>query len=342
MKICIYSILITAGIVLSSCDKIFLSKEIENNPINNFDDLWNSFDEMYGGFELKNINWDSVYSVYRPMLNENSTDEELYIALIGMLDVLNDNHVCLIPANSNLDAYQSGILGRLKTFSDFKEATVSNQYLVDRKTIGNTIVYGKLDYNIGYIHLSNFDETKIFFDNAFEEILEYLNDTRGLVIDIRNNKGGADLNSVFVAGHFTEEEQVAFKFRLKNGMNHNDFTPFTDYWVKPEGTSQYLKPTVLLTHRFSISAAETFTLTMSLFDNVTIVGDTTSGAFSDAIMRELPNAWLYAISIGDWRSSAGVSYEGIGYPPDIVVQNDSTDVANGIDSTLDNAINILK
>jgi carboxyl-terminal processing protease len=80
---------------------------------------------------------------------------------------------------------------------------------------------------------------------------------------------------------------------------------------------------------------------MSRIDHVTIVGDTTSGAFSDMNSRELPNGWIYTLSIGDWRTFDGISYEGIGLPPDIVVQNDSTDVANGRDEALEKAISII-
>jgi hypothetical protein len=321
---------------------MLLPDETENNPVSNFDDLWNNFDQMYGGFVVKNINWDSLYNVYRPLINENSSDEELYNVLTHLLDELNDNHVILVPANSHLESYQSGVLGKLKKFSDFKESTITQNYLVEKKTIGETILYGKLQENIGYIHLNNMEESKKYYQDAMKEILDYLKNTEGLVLDIRNNSGGMDMNSVFIAGHFTTADQVAFKFRLRNGPDHNDFTSFTDYRIKPEGDSQYLKPVVLLTHRFTISAAETFTLSMALLDNVTIVGDTTSGAFSDAIQRFLPNGWVYAISVGEWRNAEGISFEGVGYPPDIVIKNDSTDVASGKDEVLEKAIDILK
>jgi len=342
MKKIFLLVIIISSLFFSSCDKMLLPEETENNPVSNFDDLWNNFDLMYGGFVVKNVNWDSLYNVYRPLLNENNSDEELYNVLTHMLDELNDNHVILVPANSHLESYQSGVLGRLKTFSDFKETTISNNYLLEKKSIGETILYGKLQENIGYIHLSNMEGSEKFYQDAMKEILDYMKNTDGLVLDIRNNEGGMDMNSVFIAGHFASSDQVAFKFKLRNGPGHNDFTSFTDYRIKPEGETQYRKPVVLLTHRFTISAAETFTLSMSQLDNVTIVGDTTSGAFSDAIQRILPNGWVYAISVGDWRDAEEISYEGVGYPPDIVIKNDSTDVANGKDKVLESAIDILK
>jgi len=76
--------------------------------------------------------------------------------------------------------------------------------------------------------------------------------------------------------------------------------------------------------------------------NLIQIGDTTAGGMSDAIMRELPNGWLFQISIGDYLDYNNVSWESIGVPPDIVVQNDSVDIKNGIDKTLETAINYLK
>ncbi|MEQ9440881.1 MAG: S41 family peptidase [Cyclobacteriaceae bacterium] len=54
---------------------------------------------------------------------------------------------------------------------------------------------------------------------------------------------------------------------------------------------------LLLTNRYTISAGETFTLAMHSFNQVTQMGDTTTGAFSDAVGRELPNGWMF--SLGD-------------------------------------------
>jgi hypothetical protein len=332
---------ILAGLFLASCDKMLLPDETPNNPVSNFDDLWNAYDQMYGGFIVKNIDWDSVYTVYRPQINENSSDEDLYLVLTQMLDILYDNHVYLMPANCNLGMYQSGILGDLKTCNDFSVSAVKDNYLSDEKVLEDAIFYGKLSDDIGYIYIGSMGKSEKYYINAMDEIINSLSDTKAIVVDIRSNEGGMDQNSVFIAGYFANQEKVAFSFKLRNGPEHDDFTPSANYYVKPEGSSQYLKPVILLTNRFSVSAAETFTFAMSELENVTIVGDTTSGAFSDVISRELPNGWIYGVSVGDWRNANGVSYEGIGFPPDVIVKNDSADVAAGIDKALEKAIEII-
>lgn len=334
--------LLTTLFFFAACDDLLLGEKEQNNPVNNFDVLWNDVDKMYGGFAVKDINWDSLHDVYKPLVTNNSSDAELYNTFTKLLDHLDDNHVSLLPTNTGFPSYQSGIVGRMKTFTDFRLSAISDNYIDELKSYSGTILYGTLKGNVGYILLGGMEEGIDMYEKAFDYLLEYFKDTDGIVIDIRNNPGGIDQESVYIAGRFATETKTGFKFRLKNGPAHTDFTPFYEYIIEPTGKSQYTKGVAVLTHRFTISAAETFTMAMSMYDHVTIVGDTTSGAFSDMTSRELPNGWVYTISIGDWRTPDGTSYEGIGLPPDLVVQNDSTDIANGRDEALETAILLLK
>jgi C-terminal processing protease CtpA/Prc len=312
-----------------------------NTPENNFKVLWKEFDMLYGSFIVKQINWDSLYSVYSPMVNASSNDHELYEAITGLLNNLNDNHILLLPTNPDLPSYQSGILGRLKTFHDFKLSNVKNNYLAETHVISDEIIYGKFSNNIGYIHFNGFSKNFSAYEKSMDEILNYMQSTSGLIFDIRNHSGGLDKSAVYIAGRFAKDKKLALSFRLRNGPNHSDFSKQYSYYVKPEGKSQYTKEVVLLTHRFTLSAAESFTLTMKRLDNVTVIGDTTSGALSDMRIFELPNGWAYTIGIGDWRDYQGKNYEGIGIAPDILVRNDSLMVINGKDEVLEKALKIL-
>jgi C-terminal processing protease CtpA/Prc len=275
------------------------------------------------------------------MVNANSSELELYNAITGLLSNLNDNHVLLLPTNPDLPSYWSGILGRLKTFHDFKLSNVKNNYLTETHVISDEIMYGKFPENIGYIHFNGFVENISDYEKIMDNILNYMQSTSGLIFDIRNHSGGMDQNAVYIAGRFAKDKRLASSFRLRNGPKHSDFSKPYSYYVKPEGSSQYTKKIVLLTHRFTLSAAETFTLAMKRLDNVTVIGDTTSGALSDARSFELPNGWAYTIGIGDWRDYQGKNYEGIGIAPDILVRNDSLMVMNGKDEALESALKML-
>ena len=325
---------------LNSCDKIFLD-EISNNPVSNFEYLWHDFDKLYGLFIVKNINWDSLYAVYRPEIDDNCSEKDLYDNLCGLLENLNDGHVYLSPTNLELSKFHSGKISRMGSKKDFKYSIVKDNYLIEEKTYSDIIHYGKLADNIGYIHVRDMSNGQNHYEKAMKTILDYLKETKAIIFDVRLNGGGWDRTTKTIAGRFFTQKTLFLIAKKRNGPEHNDFCEPIYYYIEPYGDFQYTKPMVLLTHRESSSAAESFVLGMKRRENLIHIGDTTEGAFSDAITRELPNGWLYGLSIGDYRDYNSVNWEGIGIPPDIVIQNDSTDVKNGIDKALETAINYL-
>lgn len=340
MKVTYLTILV--AILFSSCDKMLLEKEVPNNPVANFNSLWNEFDAKYGLFQVKNINWDSVYTIYRPQLDEYSSDDELYNVLTDMIEILNDNHVALVPTDPKYPFFQSGILSTMNSINDFDLKTIKTNYLTNPKFEDPFFTYGMLPNNVGYIHIEGFSDLPKYLKEPMNNILNSLKETNGIVIDLRGGYGGEDLAGQYIAGCFTNNTIPYMKTRVKSGTGKDDFTAFESWNIKPEGDFQYLKPIVVLTHRFTISARETYCLAMKVLPQVTFVGDTTSGAFSNQINRELPNGWGYSLSIGEWVDENGVSYEGIGLAPNIVIQNKKQDVLNGKDEALEKVIEILK
>ncbi len=330
------------AILFSSCDKMLLDEELPDNPIVNFNSLWNEFDAKYGTFQVRNIDWDSVYSQFRPQINEHSSDAELYEVLTGMLEILNDNHVALVPTDPKYPFFQSGILGRMDSINDFNLEIVKSNYIDSPEFEEPFFTYGMLQDSIGYIHIEGFSDLPKNLKKPVNNILNSLKKSKGIVIDVRGGYGGEDLAGQYIAGCFTSETTPYMKTRVKSGPGKDDFTKFETWSIKPESDFRYEKPVVVLTHRFTISARETFCLAMKVLPQVTFVGDTTSGAFSNQINRELPNGWGYSLSIGQWTDAAGISYEGKGLAPDVVIQNEKQDVLNGKDEALEKAIELLK
>jgi carboxyl-terminal processing protease len=72
------------------------------------------------------------------------------------------------------------------------------------------------------------------------------------------------------------------------------------------------------------------------------LGDTTSGAFSDEMVTEMYNGWLYMLAVGDFRAANGLSYEGIGLAPDNVLVDTKAELDKGQDKLLEMAISKLK
>ena len=322
----------------SACQKTLLPDPPSNTPANNFDELWKGFDRWYGGFGVRNINWDSLYQVNRPKIHANMNNAELYSVLCELIDPVNDIHVFLQPTTDGLPRFESSEFFREKPFQDvFSAGLVKSKYLPQLNTIDDKLHYGIMDDNIGYLHLGEFGKPLKFYQQQMTTILAYLKNTQSLIIDIRDHSGGDDRVSSFIAGCFSTEPKLFMATRKRNGPAHDDFTK-TEYWYTPVYPEPYVKPVFLLTSRWTASAGETFTWALNTQQQVLQIGDTTAGAFTDVVARELPNGWLYFLGVGDYRNALGNSEEGIGVAPDIRVVNSKEDIEGGKDKMLEEAI----
>ncbi len=338
-------IIITAFVALflhSACEKQVFGLEHTNDPLGNFDALWEEYNELYGLFRLKGIDWVAMRATYRSRLSENSTDAELYEVLVEMLDELDDGHVGLIPVGTNLPSYFGGVFGSLDTMADFDLDLLTDNYLSDPRETDFAMRYDFVVDSIGYVYIENFADGERAFDKEIDQVLDYFQSADALIIDIRGAGGGEDIAGKTIASHFTDQERLYMTTSIKNGPGANDFTTPEQWFIRPRGDRPFLKPVIVLTNRFTISARETFCLAMRTLPQVMTVGDTTAGAFSNQINREMPNGWGYSVSIGEWRTADGSSFEGQGIPPEILVRNKREDVLNGKDEVLEKAIELLQ
>ncbi|MCB9282907.1 MAG: S41 family peptidase [Lewinellaceae bacterium] len=337
------AILLLAAGAHTGCRQILTGEEIANTPVHNFEKLYDDFNAYYGLFEVKQVNWDSLYNEYHPQVTDQTTDEELYDLMVAMLAPLKDNHITLFPTNPSLPRWSNDLEeDGAYEIANYDFEVVKENYLTSYTELKPSFGYGMLGPDIGYVYIQNFSTDGGPAKKDIEKMLAALKDTKGLVLDIRANSGGFDPLAQYIAGRFADSRRLYMTYRKRNGPDRSDFTAPVEWYVEPTGDFQYTKPVVLLTTRATASAAETFTLAMRELPNVTQVGDTSSGAFSDAIMRELYNGWMFTLSIGDYRAANGQSYEGIGLTPDILVQNKNEDIIAGKDEALEKAIEILQ
>ena len=69
------------GILLTGCEKVLMEKEPGDDPVSNFESLWNNANEKYSFFEYKNINWDDIYAQYRPQVTDGMSNYKLFTVL---------------------------------------------------------------------------------------------------------------------------------------------------------------------------------------------------------------------------------------------------------------------
>lgn len=302
------------------CERLFFEPEPANSPVENFKTLWTTFDERYAPFEQRNIDWLQIFEVYRPRVDERINDNELYSIMTGMLAVLDDAHVTLTAPfrpvwNSNRIS-RLGIGDEFFSIDKIKKNFLSSFFVADPFIIGNIVVNGHLQ--LGYLYIQSF-ETRESGDVGLPITLTG-SSIVGIILDLRHNSGGDFRNGLRAASKFAGEKRVAFSTQTKRGPEPNDFSPKVDWYIEPDKNFIFHGPVVVLTDRFTVSAAERTVLALRTLPTVTTMGDTTSGALGEKIGQELPNGWKYSLTPQVVFDADGISYEGRGIPPDIYVR----------------------
>jgi carboxyl-terminal processing protease len=337
---------ISSTFIMASCEEELIGPEKANTPTYNFEQFWKTFDEHYGMFEVKKIDWKSIHDQFKPKVNDQMTDEEFYKVLSDMIVLLNDNHLNLYPTNGELPVFPGGVLSYrngqlqiLKMQEDY-DIAVAKTYTTGYAQLTENIGYGKLPNNLAYVNVKGTDGMKDV-EKQMEKIMTDIADASGVIIDIRGFYGGYDPVSQYVAGCFASSKKLYMTTKKRNGPSHADFTQPVEWYVEPKSSKPYIKPVIVLTSRFTQSAGETFGLALKQFDHVKSLGDTTAGSFSDNPNFEMYNGWMFSVSVGDYRAPGGISYEGLGMPPEVYSKTTKEDLLSGKDVTLEKAMELL-
>jgi C-terminal processing protease CtpA/Prc len=332
MKKLIYFIL--AIFIFNSCDIVLMESDPENTPVKNFEILWKTLDEKYSFFTYKNIDWNAVYDKYSPLVNNDMSDEELFDVCSDMLYELRDGHVNL-----------SAPFDFTRNWQFFLNSPQNFDYnLLERNYWGEDIrrtgaFWNKEIDGVGYIYYGSFSSG--VSNSDLDYILKKFENTKGIIIDVRDNGGGNPFNAFTIAERFADQRRLVYREEFKNGPGHDDFASPIDVYIEPKGDFQYTKPVIVLTNRSCYSATNTFISCMMAFPHVTIMGDTSGGGGGVPSGAELPNGWYYRFSASQSFLPDGFNTEH-GLPPDVQVDMKKEDMDLGLDTILEEALKLLK
>ncbi len=324
---------------LASCDTLLFEEVPSNDPEGNFESLWTTFNERYAVFDQRGVNWQDLYNQYRPQVNSNTTDDQLFQTITSMLAHLDDAHVSLMAKGKTF--WRGHKEFREQTYNLlFDFGLIWENYLDPNRTnINNQYFYGTINSDIGYLFINHLSGDEPQF---IDEMISSMQDKKGIIIDLRHNGGGDFTNGEVIVSRFAGQSTLAFSGIPKNGPGPNDFGETTDYFIQAEGPAQYTKPVIVLTDRYTLSAGESLLLYFRVLPNVTVIGENTAGAMGERIEKEMPNGWVYSITGQLIIAADGNSYEGPGIPPDVQAVNTFEGMEMGKDEVLDLAIERLQ
>lgn len=315
IKLSLYVVLFL-GIL--SCEQIAFEPQPGSDNAAVFDEFWNTFNEKYAMFEAKNVDWQQLYNENRSKIDNNSTQQELFTVMGEMLLMLRDGHSALFD-NENGNAAIFDIEEGFPTNLD--EEVIANNYLQGNQRELGGFIYTTLPGNIGYVIFRDF--LVEITDDEVNQILTELQDTDGLILDVRGNGGGDPFGAGLLASHFTTTAIDAGFERFKTGPGANDFSD-SPFLLKPTSGVSYTKPVAVLTNRLCYSATTTLLYLMDPMPHVTFIGGRTGGGSGSVADGQLINGWYYALSVSEFIDAKGRNLDD-GVDPDILVNLDESD-----------------
>jgi carboxyl-terminal processing protease len=183
--------------------------------------------------------------------------------------------------------------------------------------------------NIGYLAFN------AFMPPVMRELpsrLRELRDTRGLIIDLRENIGGIGLMAGGVAGYLLPRETPLGIMRLRDGT-----FGIVAYPQQP----QYTKPVVVLVDEFTVSTAEILAAGLQETKRAVIIGRPTPGKALPSKIVALPHGGYLQCVLADYETAGKRRLEGAGVQPDIAVDLTREAFRTARDPVLQRAVEYL-
>ena len=185
----------------------------------------------------------------------------------------------------------------------------------------------RLPGDIGYIELTGFAPE---IERDFERAVQSLKDTRGLILDLRNNGGGFVQTVEQVASYFFVNETELGSFITRQGRAMHQRTQAL--------RNVYRAPMIVLVSARSASGAEMLAAAMQETHRAIIIGanPTTCGCLLGVSRTlRLPDGGKLNISDTDFRTARGRRIEAVGVQPDEKVEVRIADLLAGRDRALE-------
>lgn len=211
--------------------------------------------------------------------------------------------------------------------SDFLEIPITRQK-IQIPSVESEV----FDENIGYISLNMFGETTTQeFINALEEV----QNTQGIIIDLRDNGWGYLQSAVEILSEFIPNGEVVVETKYRDSF-------FNKKYYSAHSGENWSKKIVVLINGNSASASEITAGALREYNKAILVGEKSYGKGSVQQPFEMNDGSLLKLTIANWYTSKGKSIEKEGITPDIIVKFQDEDFENKYDRQLEEAKKVLK
>ena len=359
-----------------------------------FQSFWNGMNNQYVFWDIDSTNWDSIYRVYQPKfasLTDNPFifNDSAYVWFMQMTSRLLDSHYSIAFYVNNMPEISPSTT-RYQSSSDYHPRipynhffdTIPKYYIdpatlvkdtVHNSTLANNnhvrIVTGTAKGKALYFGFSSFylyntylggDPVARVTDTFFSRLQHLPSNIKAIILDVRNNNGGAVIDLDFLSSHFLVTPLHFGYTRSKNGNGRLDYAPWEKAIAAGGATSTVSVPIIILVDNYSVSMAELTTMAFRTVPGSTVVGEHTWGANGPLITDKYydDGQFYIGINLGSFNTqfnSYGFvytssvefnylnhrNYESKGFPPDHPVKYNQAALKMGDDPQLDSALALV-
>lgn len=221
-----------------------------------------------------------------------------------------------------------------------------------------------INRNIGYIQLTSFAGQYLdTINTVFNSYYPQLKRCKGLIIDLRGNRGGTDQAWENIAYHLFSKSQFQIdqgkwfcrkhittykmwgeydsrfkEYYLDKAMEEINHQPYIN---KLNDSLKLHQPLIIISGQYVGSAAEDFLTLIKETGRAVVVGEPSVGCMGEPMFVTLPGDFAVMICAKKYVNPDGTQPNKTGILPDIEVKRDYNAYLNGRDNVLERAIEEL-
>lgn len=179
-----------------------------------------------------------------------------------------------------------------------------------------------LEGNVGYLKFDYFEDPAIGSETA-ASAMQFLSTTDALIIDLRQNNGGAMEMGQFLTSYFYSGKELPLYKYYYTEKNRKKVE--REMWLLPSVPGKRLEDVdiYILTSGLTFSAAEWMSYSLQNLKRVTIVGEKTAGGAHPIDRKVLPNGFSVNIPFGEVKDPiTNLDFEGKGVLPDVLCKSE--------------------
>lgn len=280
-----------------------------------FDKLRELIDSRYSYRDIRDINWDGLFSAYAPSLSQEGPPDVFGKLTAEMLSKARDLHIGVRTATGRITVYKKPVTININR-KGLEELLVSRK--LSKAVTAGTV---KAEPEIGYLAIDSWGSGTDTADVPVAiDAINGLLDKPALIIDLRYNSGGSDGNAKAVFSHLTGGTAAYEKAIVRDPQYPGGWSETRTFYIEPSQDGPHYKGRIIvLSGRVCMSSCEGSILMLRHIGGF-LIGDTTRGSTGSPKEYDLGNGVI--VKFPSWKAYTldGVMIEGNGIAPDMRVE----------------------